>query len=159
MKRAIRFLVLGLSLLLAGCVSTYHNPGLRTRAYLYDAYHAWESGKNAEALAAIRLALASARKENVPGHVLVEVYDDAGLYFNLAGQYQESALCQSIAVLLSRKIELSQRMKDFYQANLGTALASTNQGAALDEHAKDTERLLAIPGVRDNPHIRKYYGL
>ena len=155
MTRSLAALLL---LLLTGCVSTYHNPGIRTRAYLYDAYHAWESNKNAEALAAIKLALVSAQKENVPGHILVEVYDDAGLYFNLAGQYQESAMYQSIAVLLSRKIELSQRMKGFYQANLGTALASTNQGAELDEHAGDNERLLAIPGVRENPHIRQYYG-
>jgi hypothetical protein len=157
MSRSLLALLLMLGL--TGCVSTYHNPGLRTRAYLYDAYHAWESHQNADALAAIKRALASSQKENVPGHVLVEVYDDAGLYFNLAGQYQESALYQSIAVLLSRKIELSQRMKGFYQANLGTALASASPSQEIDEHAKDTERLLAIPGVRENPHIRKYYGL
>lgn len=157
MSRSLLALLLLLGL--SGCVSTYHNPGLRTRAYLYDAYHAWESGKNADALAAIKRALGSAQKENVPGHILVEVYDDAGLYFNLAGQYQDSAFYQSVAVLLSRKIELSERMKNFYQANLGTALTAANQGMALDEHAADTERLLAIPGVRENPHIRKYYGL
>ncbi len=156
MSRSLFALLLLLGL--TGCVSTYHNPGLRTRAYLYDAYHAWENHQNAEALAAIKRALTVSQKESVPGHVLVEVYDDAGLYFHLAGLHQESVYHQTVAVLLSRKIELSKRMTDFYQANLGTALAGANQGMALDEHAEDTERLLAIPGVRENPHIRKYYG-
>lgn len=156
MIRCVVIVLLGL--LLSGCVSTYRNPGLRTRAYIYDAFHARENGRNAEALAAIKRALAAARCENVPGHILVEVYDDAGLYFHLAGLHQDSVLHQSVAVLLSRKLELSQRMKDFYLANLGTALAGANQGMELDEHARDTERLLNIPGVRENPHIRKYYG-
>ncbi len=154
----IKGLVAVLLLLLTGCVSTHRNPGIRTRAYLYDAYHARENSQNAEALAAIKRALAAAKCENVPGHVLVEVYDDAGLYFHLAGLHQDSVLHQSVAVLLSRKLEVSKRMKDFYLANLGTALAAANQGMPLDEHATDSERLLAIPGVRENPHIRQYYG-
>jgi hypothetical protein len=154
----IRCLAVILLLGLSGCVSTYRNPGIRTRAYLYDAYHAWESHRNAEALAAIKRALASAQKENVPGHVLVEVYDDAGLYFHLAGLHQESVRYQAVSVLLSRRIELPARMKGFYQTNLGTALAGANPGVEIGERDKETERLLAIPGVSENPHIRKYYG-
>lgn len=151
--------VLMVSLGGSGCVSTYHHPGIRTRAYLYDAYHAWESGKNAEALSAIKRALVSAQKEKVPGHILVEVYDDAGLYFNLAGQYEESAKYQAVSVLLSRKIQLSERMKRFYEANLGTALAAAHPNVVIDEQMMDTARLMAIPGVRANPHIRVYYDL
>ncbi len=146
-------------LLLTGCVATCFNPGIRTRAHLYDAYHAWENGRNAEALAAIKLALVTARKEKIPGDILVEVYDDAGLYFHLAGQHEESVRQQAVAVLLARKFELSRQMIATYENRLSLALASADPAKAQDVHARDTERLLAIPGVGDNPHIRKYYGL
>jgi len=144
---------------LTGCVSTYCNPGIRTRAYLYDAYHAWENSKNAEALTAVKRALAFSQKEDVPETILVEVYDDAGLYFYLGGLYGDSVRNQSIAVLLARKFEVSPQMTRAYEDRLGRALEAADSGDRRDNHNQDTERLLAIPGVLNNPHIRKYYGL
>ncbi len=82
MKCLLWGFLVGASLLLSGCVSTLGNPGIRTRAYLYDAYHAWETGENPKALLAIQAALASSECEKVPSDVLIEVYDDAGLYFS-----------------------------------------------------------------------------
>ena len=149
-------LILVLLLPLTGCISTHCNPGIRTRACLYDAYHAWENNKNEEALTAVKQALVFSQRENVPPTVLVEVYDDAGLYFYLAGLYGDSARNQAIAVLLARKLGVSPQLENTYEDRLSRALEAADLGNSQDHH---TERLLGIPGVRANPHIQKYYGL
>lgn len=148
-----------LLLLLSGCIAKYRHPGLLTKGYLYDAYYAWEDGDKVTALKAIQRALARAAKEKVPGPILIEVYDDAGLYFYVNGERRESVIHQSVAVLLSRKIEVSEHKQRFYVGNLRRAIAGSGLELESDPQATDTDHLLAIPEVRVNPHIRKYYGL
>ncbi len=79
--------------------------------------------------------------------------------FHVAKRFEASARYQSVAVLLSRKIQVSEAMKKFYQSNLRQALSSAD--ISFDTLGADipTERLLEIPGVRGNIHIQKFYGL
>ncbi len=155
MRRCL--LVVGL-LLLSGCALVHRSPGERTKALLYEAFHAYQTGDNPGALKTIQLALASAPKKKIPGYVLVELYDDAGLYFHVNGQGRESFVHQSVAVLLSQVIDTPEQMKRFYLGNLGTALTGSGFGLELADIEQDPRLLLGIPEVRDNPHIRLYYG-
>lgn len=142
---------------LSGCLAPARNPGVRTRAALYDAWAAWEGGRNAEALDAIRQALRFAPRENVAPAVLVEVYDDAGLYFHVNGLHEESVANQAVAVLLARKFGLPAAQQQLYEGRLRTALTAFDPALAQDVGTMETQRLLGLPGVRTNPHIRKYY--
>jgi hypothetical protein len=151
-------LLIGSTLLfIFGCALNAGNPGLKTRAYLYDAYHAWERGKTDQSVLFIQSALKSAECEKVPEDILVEVYDDAGLYFHVTGRHAESVRYQAIAVLLSRKMASAEPMRAFYQANLGKALEASGKQGDGKKDRFSTESLLAIPGVRDDAHIRRYY--
>ncbi len=131
---------------------------MRTKALLYDAYYAYQAGDQPGALHTIQRALATAPKRKIPGYVLIELYDDAGLYFYASGQGRESFIHQSVAVLLSRAIETPEQMRRFYLGNLGTALQVSGFQLAMPDIERDPTLLLGIPEVRDNPHIRLYYG-
>ncbi len=144
--------------MLSGCTLAHRSPGLQTKALLYDAYYAYQTGDEQGALKTVQRALATAPRKKIPGYVLVELYDDAGLYYHLNGQGRESFIHQAVAVLLSQALGSPEQMKRFYLGNLGKAL----EGSGFNLEMADVERepgiLLRIPEVRDNPHIRIYYG-
>jgi hypothetical protein len=145
-------------LLLSGCMLLPCPSGVRTKALLQDAYQAYQAGDNPQALRTIRLAIASAPVKKLPGYTLVELYDDAGLYYYINGQGRESFNHQSVAVLLAQVIETPEQMKRFYLKNLGTALAGSGFALELADIARNPRLLLDIPEVCANPHIRLYYG-
>jgi hypothetical protein len=92
-------------LVLSGCALIQRSPDQRTKARLYDAYCAYQAGDERGALHTIQRALTKAPQKKLPGYVLVDLYDDAGLYFYINGWKRESFIRQSVAVLLSRVID------------------------------------------------------
>jgi hypothetical protein len=154
-----RLILIFLCFLFNDCSPTFNPSQLKTQAHLYSAYEAWVAGQNSQSLIAIQAAMASSLREPVSDSVLVEVYDDAGLYYHLAQRHTESVRFQSIAVLLSRKLQVSEFMKTFYQANLSLAFSGAEIPVNSVEKDFATPTLLAISGVRDNPHIQRVYGI
>jgi hypothetical protein len=144
-------------LMLTSCATPERVAGLRTKAFLYEAYLAWQNNDHERALKSVKSALETAPKENVPGDVLVEVYDDAGLYYFLNDQGQQSFIHQAVAVLLADHFTVTERMRRFYFGNLRKAYAVSELDLAMDAIEKDHRILLTIPAVRDNPNIIKYY--
>lgn len=157
MSRASRYACMALSgavlLLGPGCVT-----GWRAKAGVYDAFYKNQAGDNVAALAQIQRALKRCAWPGVPGHVVIEAYDDAGLYYFLNARPRDAFLHQAVAVLLSEAIPTPPAMREIYLSRLLRALAASDlplEPAAI--HA-DRRVLLTLPEVRDNPRVRKYYG-
>ena len=136
-----------------GCVT-----GWRAKAGVYDAFYQNQTGDNVAALAQIQRALRQCAWPGVPGYVVIEAYDDAGLYYFLNDRPREAFLHQAVAVLLAEVIETPAAMRAIYLDRLLQALAAAD--IALEPAAIRADRrvLLTLPEVRENPRVRHYYG-
>ncbi len=154
----VAILGVGCALAVSGCISTLRHPGVRTRAALYDAWLAWENGRTSEALAAAQRAVRFAARERLPDEVLVEVYDDAGLYYHASGLHDQAVFHQAIAVLLARKSGLPPERIALYEGRLRQAMAAAHPDFVQDAQATSTSNLLKLKNIRENPHIRYAFG-
>ena len=160
MRRTSRFfgkiffggMALTILLLSNGCMA-----GQRTKACIYDAYYRYQLGDNPGALVLIKRAVRLAARPCVPGYVMVEAYDDAGLYYFLNEQPREAFIHQAVAVLLAEVIDTPVPMRKVYRDRLYMALAASDIGLQAAAIREDVHTLLSIPEVRDNPLIRRYY--
>ncbi len=155
-----------LSLIFSGCLTSNLSSdlsgatpaGTNTRFYLREVYDAWAQGRHPDAVNDIQKALAASRTEKVEPGILVEVYDDAGLYHHLTGNFEASLRHQSVAVLLSQRLAGAQSMERVFRARLDIALESAGVSPdSLTAHA-DAKRLLKIPEVCGDFHIQRVYG-
>ena len=146
-------LVLAGLLLGPGCVT-----GWRAKAGVYDAFYQNQTGDNAAALAKIQRALRQCAWPGVPGYVVIEAYDDAGLYYFLNDRPREAFLHEAVALLLADAIPTPPHMRETYLNRLLRALAASGIALEPDAIHADTRVLLTFPEVRDNSRVRKYYG-
>lgn len=136
----------------SGCMA-----GRRTKASVYDAYYRYQVGDNSGALKNIQRAVRQAARPCVPGYVVIEAYDDAGLYYFLNDRPREAFIHQAVAVLLAEVIETPPSMRQTYLTRLFRALAASDVALEPPDIRKDLRVLLTVPEVRDNPLILKYY--
>jgi len=142
------------SLLLGpGCVTAW-----RAKAGIYDAFYKNQTGDNPGALAEIQRTLKRCAWPGVPGHVLIEAYDDAGLYYFLNDRPHDAFMHQAVAVLLAEAIDTPAPMREVYLSRLLRALAASDLTLEPEAIRADRRVLLTLPWVRDNPRVRKYYG-
>ncbi|MBL9216479.1 MAG: hypothetical protein JNG83_13465 [Opitutaceae bacterium] len=140
------------------CLGTGCVTGWRAKADLYDAYYQYQIGDNAAALAKIRQALDSCSWPGVPDQVVIEAYDDAGLYYYLNRQPRAAFVHQAVAVLVSEAAATPAPLRETYLGRLLKALAASDIGLSADTIREDPRVLLTVPEVRDHPQVRRRYG-
>ncbi len=136
-----------------GCVT-----GWRAKAGVYDAFYDNQAGDNAAALAHIQAAVRKCAWPGVPLHVVIEAYDDAGLYYFLNHQPRASFVHQAVAVLLAETTRTPPHLLEAYYVRLARARAAAGIELTDDAIAENFRLLLTIPEVRDNPQVRRHYG-
>lgn len=136
-----------------GCVSAW-----RAKASLYDAFYQNQAGDNAAALAKIQEAVKRCEWPGVPDYVVIETYDDAGLYYYLNQRTHEAFVHQAVAVLLAEAVPTPANLRALYLDRLLRAFDASDINVPPDAIRADRRVLLTVPEVRDNPRVRKYYG-
>lgn len=143
-------------LALSGC--TREPPGATTKSLIFDAQLQFQGGNRQGALVCIQKAMASSRNDIMDRASACELYDDAGLYYFATDDIEESRLCQSIAVLLSRSSQTPARLQEFYFSNLTKIYERLGKAGYLPAIRDDVSILLLEHAIRDDFYIR-HYGL
>lgn len=128
--------------------------GLREEAMVL-----FEHGDPRSALSVGQRAVRLARYLPETSWRIVEIYDDAGLYYYSAGQWKQSAHHQAIAVLLACATQENAEMYRTYLERLGLAFAKYRPRQDFGPIAENPLILLkdVALGLRKNPDLRRRY--
>ena len=104
-------------------------------------------------------SIKKARELNGVTTLLIEGYDDAGLYYYEIGDYENSARFQSVAVLLSYSLNKNDRMNSVYLKRLGWAFEKYISDFDFSHIKDNPENLLCdnILNIKKNKDIKMAY--
>jgi hypothetical protein len=141
-------------LALSGC--SREPTGATTKSLIFDAQLQFQGGNRQAALVCIQKAMASSHNDILDRASACELYDDAGLYYFATDDIEESRLCQSIAVLLSRSAQTPVVLQDFYFSNLTRIYGRLGKSGYLPAIRDDVSILLLEHAIRDDFYIKRY---
>lgn len=147
--------LLASALFFVSCSWKKHN--IACQAHLYSAYYSFQKQEFDKSIREVELAHEHSQHLRLDDWCVVEAYDDAGLYYFITGNIEQSRIYQSVAVLLAYLSPEHEKMYPFYLGNLGNIYSRLGMEEEYNKITRDPTILLKDPTVMAHRHVKQKF--